>query len=290
MVLMKKDPLVSVIVPTYNRAHTLERTLGSIYAQTFHDYEIILVDDGSTDGTGAFIEKLKRNTLKYVFQENKGVAEARNTGVRTSSGTYVAFCDSDDFWLPKKLEKQMRLFTDDIALVYSDVYLFEDPARPKGKGYEFMTPYRGFVYAELLRKNFIGTSSVIVKKSHLNKPFAGQTCEDWQMWLSVAKHGRFDYVDEPLVYYYEHSQGLSKSKARVLRARLAIRKQEIRSLQGETAGDRALMKDVNRLIKKDMLFLCLLNMLPEKIMKRIDQIYYSSKVVRKVMTKTPLSS
>jgi len=288
---VKNYPLVSVIVPTYNRAHTLERALESVYAQTFHDYEIIVVDDGSTDKTRSLVNThVKKNSFQYIYQENKGVAEARNTGVRSSKGEYVAFCDSDDFWLPKKLEKQLRVFAEDTALVYSDAYLFEDAAKPKGRFYEFVTPHRGGLYADLLKKNFIATSTAIVRRSFIQRPFAGHTCEDWRMWLSVAKEGLIDYVDEPLAYYYEHSQGLSKSKAKVVRARLEIRKQELKTLQSTLSPDAQLRKEVKRLILKDVLFLFILTMMPESIMKKIDSVYYNSKIVRSIMSKTPLSS
>lgn len=288
---VNKCPLVSVVVATYNRAHTIERALESIYAQTFHNYEVIVVDDGSTDETRSLIENhLEWNSFKYIHQENKGVAEARNTGVRNSRGEYVAFCDSDDFWLPNKIETQLPLFTADTVLVYSDVYIFEDAERPKARSYEFMTPYRGDVYVNLLRKNFIATSSVIVRKSLLQRPFLGQTGEDWQMWLSVAKKGLFDYVEEPLAYYQEHSQGLSKAKARLVKARLDIRKQELKIQQTLSLPDTRLVREVKRLILKDQILFCIFNVLPERIMKKIDALYYASPILRSVLSKTPLSN
>ncbi len=99
-------PKVSVIIPTYNRAHFLCEALDSALSQTFKDFEIIIVDDGSTDNTKQVLEKYG-SRIYYIYQENKGRAEARNTGIRRAKGEHIAFLDDDDIWLPNKLEKQV---------------------------------------------------------------------------------------------------------------------------------------------------------------------------------------
>ena len=281
---VENNPLISVIIPTYNRGPLLKETLDSVLAQSCGNYEVIIVDDGSTDETRSLVESYPEyNPLRYIYQENKGVAEARNTGVRNSLGEFVAFCDSDDLWKPHKLEKQMRLFSEGTALVFSDGYLFEDISRPKGKFYEFTIPHTGRVYDHLLANNFIVTSTVVVRKALMLKPFRGRTCEDWQMWLSVAKQGDFAYVPEPLVYYYEHGQGLSKAKAVLYSSRIGVREEELAELQNDASADRRMVRSLRMMILKDRILLRVLDWLPEGIMKRINSLYYGSRGVRKVI-------
>ena len=99
------DPLVSVIVVSYNRAHFLKDALDSIKRQTFTDYEIVLVDDGSTDNTKEIVEKYEE--IRYIYQEHSGISKARNEGVKAARGKWIAFLDSDDLWKEDKLQKQI---------------------------------------------------------------------------------------------------------------------------------------------------------------------------------------
>ena len=103
-----RPPRVSVVIPTYNRAGTVGRAIASALAQTDQDREIIVVDDGSTDATAAVVARLG-DAVRYVRQENRGVAAARNRGIREARGAYVAFLDSDDEWLPEKLDRQVTV-------------------------------------------------------------------------------------------------------------------------------------------------------------------------------------
>ena len=113
--------MISVIIPTYNREKFLPATIDSVLRQTYSDYEIIVVDDGSTDGTQEVIEKLYGGKLKYIYKNNGGPASARNVGLKNASGNYIAFLDSDDLWFPEKLETQIRFMEKNhsqITLVY----------------------------------------------------------------------------------------------------------------------------------------------------------------------------
>ena len=98
---------ISVIIPTYNRKHTLSRSIGSVISQTIKPLEIIVVDDGSTDGTGDWVSA-KYPSVKYMYQKNSGVSSARNNAIRNTKGGWIAFLDSDDEWLPNKLEQQIN--------------------------------------------------------------------------------------------------------------------------------------------------------------------------------------
>ncbi len=100
-------PAISVVVPSYNRAHCILKTLDSIFAQTFTDYEVVIIDDGSTDNTSAVLEPVK-DRIRYIQQKNGGLANARNRGIQEARGEWIAFLDSDDLWLPEKLAVQME--------------------------------------------------------------------------------------------------------------------------------------------------------------------------------------
>lgn len=123
---MEKRPKVSVIIPTYNRKDYVTEAIDSVLNQTYKDFEVIVVDDGSTDGTGEILKEKYRNKIRYFYKENSGCASARNYGIRNALGEYIAFLDSDDKYLPKKLEDQIRILekNKEIGFVYSDSYSF----------------------------------------------------------------------------------------------------------------------------------------------------------------------
>ena len=104
---MNEQPVFTVIIPTYNRENFLKRTIDSILSQTFKDFELIIVDDGSTDHTKALIDRYEDDRIVYFYKENGGQNSATNLGIQNAKGEYIAFCDSDDTWMPEKLEKCM---------------------------------------------------------------------------------------------------------------------------------------------------------------------------------------
>ena len=120
-------PEISVIVPTYNYAHFIGDCLDSIFAQTYKDFEVIVIDDGSTDDTARVLEKYK-GEIRYIYQENKGLPAARNTGIKAAQGEYLAFLDSDDLWLPEKLGEQVLFLRNeaDMGIIFSDASAFNE--------------------------------------------------------------------------------------------------------------------------------------------------------------------
>lgn len=219
-------PKVSVIIPSYNRAHLLSRALKSVLNQTFQDFELIVVDDASTDGTGQLTSTFGDERIRYIRHDtNKGSNASRNTGLRHARGEYVAFLDSDDEWLPEKLEKQMQVFkrgSEKLGLVstgYSDEYL--DPDEP------FIPHCRGNIFNKLLIENLIGsTSTPLIKKNCFEE--AGlfdetmPASQDWDMWIRIARKFEFDFVQEILARYYFQPDSISRNIESIKRAHMLI--------------------------------------------------------------------
>src|SRR4030042_5859454 len=214
---------VSIVIPTLNRAHLVARAIKSVLKQTYQDFEIIGVDDGSIDETEKVIKRCGNKRIKYIkHQKTRGPSAARNTGIDASCGDYIAFLDSDDVWLPKKLEKQINLFKKNIVktgLTYCGVELIDQRSRNVKK--KWSPKYRGYVFEKNLSANFIvsGSSTVIVQRKALEK--AGKfdeslpSCEDWDLWIRIARHYEFDFAPEILVNCFSHSKRISSNFERV---------------------------------------------------------------------------
>ena len=208
-------PNISVIIPAYNCGRYVSETVESVLAQTYQDYEIIIVDDGSTDNTKDVLAKFVDaypNKVKYIFQQNAGEGGARNQGIKESIGDYVAFLDSDDIWLPTKLEKQMALvdsLEDKDVVVFGDQYHFNDNGEILAKSmFNILKPHNGFIFEKLLSENFITTQTVMVKKSLFNNvgyfKQGMKYCADFDMWLRLAKDYKFYYVEDVVAGYRIH--------------------------------------------------------------------------------------
>jgi len=204
-------PVVSIVIPSYNRAHVLPRAINSILAQTFQDFEIIVVDDCSKDNTDELMKSFLDPRICYVkHSQNKGGNAARNTGIRESRGELVAFLDSDDEWLPTKLEKQLRLFDQPgVGLVYCGFIYTEAGSNEQQLCLtKLSTAYR----EDLLISNFVGTTSAaVVRKSFLDE-IQGfdeelKSCQDWDLYLRLSEVCGFACVEELLVLYYIDRKG-----------------------------------------------------------------------------------
>lgn len=195
-------PKVSVIIPTYNRAQYIGAAIESILLQTFRDFEIIVVDDGSTDDTEAVLKTL-RHRLNYVRQAHSGLpAVARNNALRNAKGEYIAFLDSDDVFLPGKLASQTaRLDAEpQLALVYSNAEYFRGDGSVVGTLLKSLPPIQGQILVPLLVDNFLATCSVLVRKSCLDtvgffdESPALPGGEDYDLWLRIAAHHNVGFV------------------------------------------------------------------------------------------------
>jgi len=224
-VLSVKNPRVSVITPAYNTALLIANCLDSILSQTFHDFEIIVVNDGSPD-TAQLEEVLRpyREKIVYVSQENKRAAGARNTAIHKARGEFLAFLDSDDSWLQDHLASQMELFEKDpgLDMVYADAFLISDG--PRQRTFMEKCPSEGPASFEALvvERCQIPVSTVVVRKSAIVR--AGwfdeslPRCDDYDMWLRTAFFGaRIAYGRKAQARLYlgrPDSLGQSRSKMR----------------------------------------------------------------------------
>jgi glycosyltransferase involved in cell wall biosynthesis len=214
---------VSVVIPAYNSAHHISETLESVYDQSYRPREIIVVDDGSTDDTRAILEKY-HDRVVYIYQKNAGEPAARNTGIRRASGDFIAFLDADDLWLPNKLRLQMDYFDKhpEVALVYTDMKQFDENGivHESIKEWLEMSPPSGYVFPQLFAETLFGSGTVVFRKSCVEKAgffdesfFVGS---DYEMWLRMARHFQFGYVDEPLMMYRHHASMATRGLGRSL--------------------------------------------------------------------------
>jgi glycosyltransferase involved in cell wall biosynthesis len=200
-------PVFSVIIPTYNRARIINRAVNSVLNQTFKDFELLVVDDGSKDNTEEVISGLKDERIQYVKHiKNQGQNPALNTGLAHAKGTYVSFLDSDDEWLPEMLEKQYGKFqeSDDYDCVYSRC-LRVDIYGSRQDGHQFNL--EGYIYKQALEQGYVSSMiSLSVKRSCFqeigNFDINFRNCQDDDICLRLAKKYRFGLIKEPLAIIY----------------------------------------------------------------------------------------
>jgi len=214
---MSSAPSVSVIIPTFNCAQYIATAVDSVLAQETVDFEVLVVDDGSTDATGEILERYGAR-IQYLYQPNSGVSVARNRGLAASRGRYVAFLDSDDAWHRNKLERQLQALENSpgAAACYSAFLVTDSHLSPlyvhRGK------PHTSVLEDLLLRGNWVSTPSTVLCERALFSKVGGfdpelSLCADWDMWLRLAAVTEFVYVDEPLASYRKHDGNMSGNVA-----------------------------------------------------------------------------
>ncbi len=194
-------PEVSVIIPTYNRREFVREALASVYAQTFLDFELIVVDDGSTDDTEAVVHEFSE--ARYLWQENRGVSAARNAGAAASCGPLLAFLDSDDLWQPGKLAAQVAFFQ-----AYPEARICQTEEIWLRNGIR-VNPHRkhrkpsGDIFARSLELCLVSPSAVMLRRTFFEQ-LGGfdenlPACEDYDLWLRIAVQEPVHLLNEPLV-------------------------------------------------------------------------------------------
>jgi len=205
---------IAVIIPTYNRSHTLRRALDSVNSQTVKPNEICVVDDGSTDETEQLLSR-HYPQVNYVYQNNKGVSSARNAGVAFTRGHWLAFLDSDDEWMPNKLERQLQEINDNptFPLVHCDEIWIRNGARVNAMHKHQKAG--GEIFERCLPLCVISPSAVMIKR-RLFEEVGGfdeslPACEDYDLWLRICSRYPVLYIEEALLRKYGgHDDQLSR--------------------------------------------------------------------------------
>ena len=214
---------VSVVIPTYNRANYLLQAMDSVLAQTYKDYEVVVVDDGSTDGTQALLKPLiDKGKIRYYQNPGRGVSAARNFGAQNANGKYLAFLDSDDLFLSAKLEKQVALIEQrrGIGMVHSHYSKFNDAG--EDLGLRDTSRYQGSIYPGLLNQwgILMAPSCTLIPKTVFEEvggyDEAMRWAEDLDLWRRIAYRYPLDLVPEVLTRVRVHSGNTSQQRAQAL--------------------------------------------------------------------------
>jgi glycosyltransferase involved in cell wall biosynthesis len=242
-------PEVSVIMPVYNGEQFLAESVESVLRQTFKDFELICINDGSTDRSQDIIDSFSDSRLKSIVQKNAGPPHARNTGIKSSKGNYLAFLDCDDVWLPFSLEKRLNYLScsNERFMVHSDAILINESGKNLAGSIRTRngeSPFSGKCFRRLfLEGSNMLTSSVIIKKElfqHIglfDESFF--RAQDYDLWMRISYHYPISFLNEPLVKYRVHSNNISNM-----------------TMLGEIHSARALLKaaenvpDIEKLIGK----------------------------------------
>jgi glycosyltransferase involved in cell wall biosynthesis len=205
-------PKVTVIIPSYNAMTYLPETLDSVLHQSFTDFEVLIINDGSTDNVVEWAGTIRDSRVRLISQENQRLAAARNTGITHAKGEYLAFLDADDVWQPTKLEKQVNCLENNpkIGLVHTWTLLVNSESKPTGK--ILKSSVEGDAWQQIVQKNTIVVSSVMVRSSCLDVGVFDKDlhyCEDYDMWIRLACRYNFAVIKEPLTSYRIHSNTLS---------------------------------------------------------------------------------
>lgn len=217
---------VSVVIPAYNQGHFLGEAIESVLAQTYPDFEILVVDDGSTDDTAVIAQSYTDPRIRYIYKENGGLSSARNAGLRQAKGEYISYLDSDDCFLPQKLARLVAELeaAPAIGLAAGQALLMDEHGRQLGKKFDRPLPENP---VELLLGNPLHVGSVLLRREWQEKAgFFDETLrsyEDWDMWLRLALAGcRMRYVPEPVSLYRFHSAQMTRDGRQMTTATFAV--------------------------------------------------------------------
>lgn len=214
---MKEIPLISIVMPAYNAQKTITDSVNSVLAQTYQNWELIIIDDCSSDDVYMIIQEFSKTDDRIIPMQNEknmGVSETRNRGIFQAKGEWIAFLDSDDCWHPEKLEKQVQVIQQrsDVSLIFTGSSFLDSKGR-KSK-YLLKVP-KTISYRELLKQNIISCSSVLIKKELMkNYPMKmDEMHEDYAVWLQILRDGYHVYgIDEPLLQYRLSEKSKSSDK------------------------------------------------------------------------------
>ncbi len=230
-------PWVSVIVPCYNHAHYLTSAINSILAQTFHDWEAIIIDDGSVDNTREIATEFADPRLHYIYQENQGLSTARNTGIHAAGGEYLAFLDADDMWEPEFLSRCVDVLRADPSLVgvYTCALYVDEQGDVLPQPCGIVVPPQSF-RKQLLEGGFFPVHAAVVRcdvvyEAGLFDPRLIGVA-DWDLWLSIAARHSLYGIDSPLARYRVVANSMSMQSAQMHQHRLIVLEKHFGAAEG----------------------------------------------------------
>lgn len=207
---------ISVVLPTYNSLNYLPDAVNSVIHQTYTDWELIIVNDGSSDNTDEWVSQQSDPRIILISQENQGKSAARNTGIERATSEYIAFLDADDYWEPTKLEKQIQCIETkpEIGLVYTWTALADEHCQPTGR--VISSHAEGQIWKEIVQTNIVACGSTPLIRRECFETVGGfaaglPLAQDWDMWIRIAARYPFAAVKEPLVRYRQHGKNTSKN-------------------------------------------------------------------------------
>ena len=252
------SPLISVIIPTYNYAHFLPRAVESVLAQTYRNFEVIIIDDGSADNTSSVIKE--DSYVKYFYQKNKGLSAARNAGIKKSKGDYLVFLDADDWLETDALNQNLLAIKDkpDVAFVSGNYYFFQAETN---KLFHVGIHVPSNHYMRLLQSNYIGMHAAVLFQRWVFNEFGYdenlKACEDYDLYLNIARKYPVLHHEKFIATYYFHFSGLSHDHEVMMHSvKRVIQKQKpfLQSAEEETAYHEGLQqwKDYHQLLQEAM--------------------------------------
>ena len=213
----QNNPSISIIMPTYKQANLISRSIQSVLNQTYTDFEVIIVDDGSKDNTKEVVKSFEDVRIRYISQgENKGVARAHNTSVDFSKGDFISFLGSDDEWHSSKIKKEFKIFEvsdSKVGVVYSGLWEIYNNEKKYFPLPEHILR-EGYIHDELITGNFVHALSLIRKRcfekvgtfdEHLS------SLEDWELYIRISEYYYFKFIDEPLNLHYLSEDSLTRN-------------------------------------------------------------------------------
>ena len=242
---------ISVIIPTYNRKKTLARAIQSVINQSLSPFEILIIDDGSNDGTEEWVKDNFQN-IKYIYQNNHGVSSARNIGIENAYGDWVAFLDSDDEWLPNKLYEQVKAIDSNPEIKFfhtNEIWIRNGIRVNQMKKHK---KYGGYIFEKCLDICRISPSSALIQKEVFDNigifDESLRVCEDYDLWLRITSKYPVVFLDVPLIYKYGgHADQLSKVNDGIESYRIQSLEKIIKS---GFLSDEQKVKAVNALVNK----------------------------------------
>jgi glycosyltransferase involved in cell wall biosynthesis len=243
----QRAPRVSVVIPTYNSARFLREAIQSVLNQTYSDFEVVIIDDGSTDDTESVVRSFGER-VSYVKQPNRGVSAARNQGIRDAKAEYVAFLDSDDIWLPNKLAEQIPLLEQDpeLGLVYSDWAVVPEHGEAEPSFLKKVPGSSGHVFEALLQWGFILTSGTVVRRACLDEVgYFDETlsiAQDYDLWLRISYRWKVALVSKSLLIKRNWDGNLSSNFLKTATERIALFKKVLKDFPDITPRHRQLVR------------------------------------------------